>query len=352
MSAYFAIRAAFIALLTYTMPGSTTSSFAATIAHWQFDGAAAGTAAVGPATVLDSSANALHGTPFGSPVYQQAENSQALGFDGFTQYVFVPDSPEFQLTTALTIEAIARIDPLFLSMERREVVFRGDTRGVRDPYQLYVEQGRLGIDIDSNTQRRSLLTAKSLPRGEWLHVAGVYDGSLNVMRLYIDRELEASRTVDIQPLATLDPTLLPGIGIAARQDRAQLFMGLIDELRISDVALAPSEFLKADLPGDYNSNGTVDAADFVVWPNMSGQAGAGLDADGNGDGTVNAADYEVWRAHFGQTAAGGLSASSNELPAAVPEPSMLMLTPMAFVPLAWRRRIVRSTTRPPLLSYA
>jgi hypothetical protein len=70
------------------------------------------------------------------------------------------------------------------------------------------------------------------------------------------------------------------------------------------------------LSGDYNSDGTVDAADYVVWRNASGQAGAGLTADGNGDGTVNQADYDVWRASFGQTAA----AKSITSTVSVPEP--------------------------------
>ena len=46
------------------------------------------------------------------------------------------------------------------------------------------------------------------------------------------------------------------------------------------------------LAGDYNSNGVVDAADYVVW-----RKGLGT--------TYTQADYDVWRAHFGQTAGSG-----------------------------------------------
>jgi subtilisin-like proprotein convertase family protein len=64
------------------------------------------------------------------------------------------------------------------------------------------------------------------------------------------------------------------------------------------------------LPGDYNVNGTVDAADYVLWrkflsanvsPPFSG-------ADGNGNGTVDQPDYGVWRANFGDISGGGASA--------------------------------------------
>ncbi len=45
--------------------------------------------------------------------------------------------------------------------------------------------------------------------------------------------------------------------------------------------------------GDYNQNGFVDAADYVVWRNTLGQIGAGLAADGNNNGTIDAADYDL-----------------------------------------------------------
>jgi hypothetical protein len=55
--------------------------------------------------------------------------------------------------------------------------------------------------------------------------------------------------------------------------------------------------------GDYNGNGTVDAADYTVWRNTLGQTGLAkyAGADGNGNGMIDNADYDVWKAHFGQT---------------------------------------------------
>jgi hypothetical protein len=63
-------------------------------------------------------------------------------------------------------------------------------------------------------------------------------------------------------------------------------------------------------PGDFNADGSVNAADYVVWRNGLGTA-------------FTQADYDVWRAHFGQTAGSagataGLASSAN-LP--VPEPT-------------------------------
>ena len=63
--------------------------------------------------------------------------------------------------------------------------------------------------------------------------------------------------------------------------------------------------------GDYNLNGTVDLADYVVWRKTSGTSVPAYTAgDGNGDGLVNAADYAIWQANFGRTAAVGPGAGA------------------------------------------
>ncbi len=72
----------------------------------------------------------------------------------------------------------------------------------------------------------------------------------------------------------------------------------------------------AGVPGDYNGNGVVDAADYVLWRN-----GGPLQNEVDAVGTVNAADYAAWRARFGNTAGSGVSYSIT----AVPEPSSVLL---------------------------
>jgi hypothetical protein len=69
------------------------------------------------------------------------------------------------------------------------------------------------------------------------------------------------------------------------------------------------------VPGDYNGNGAVDAADYVLWRN-----GGALQNEVDTPGTVNAADYTEWRARFGNT-----QGSGNGISSAVPEPGTLVL---------------------------
>jgi len=74
-----------------------------------------------------------------------------------------------------------------------------------------------------------------------------------------------------------------------------------------DIRLSPI------VPGDFNHNLTVDAADYVAWR--------------EGVGSLYAqADYDVWRANFGRTASGGGGVVDG---ASVPEPTPLILLTLA-----------------------
>jgi hypothetical protein len=76
----------------------------------------------------------------------------------------------------------------------------------------------------------------------------------------------------------------------------------------------------ASVVGDYNRNGTVDAADYVVWRDTLTQTGANLPADGDGSGTIDAGDYDVWRNNFGRSAGIGSGVGT-----VVPEPGTIIL---------------------------
>jgi T5SS/PEP-CTERM-associated repeat protein len=80
--------------------------------------------------------------------------------------------------------------------------------------------------------------------------------------------------------------------------------------------------LSVGIPGDFNGNGVVDAADYVVWR--------------KGLGTIyNQNDYTAWRSRFGQSGGSGAGASVNT---AVPEPATLALLMFAAAGWCLRRR--------------
>lgn len=56
-----------------------------------------------------------------------------------------------------------------------------------------------------------------------------------------------------------------------------------------------------ELVGDYNSNGEVDTADYVMWASEQNQTGSNLPADGDDDGDVDANDYTIWSQNYSRT---------------------------------------------------
>jgi hypothetical protein len=90
-----------------------------------------------------------------------------------------------------------------------------------------------------------------------------------------------------------------------------------------DLATIPNLFPR--LPGDYNRDGDVDAADYAVWRDTLGSDDL-LSADGSGNGTIDLADYEIWRANFALNGAPVLAHT-------VPELSTLLLATAGWLAL-------------------
>jgi hypothetical protein len=89
-------------------------------------------------------------------------------------------------------------------------------------------------------------------------------------------------------------------------DLPPLPSGLAWELDYTSTSIVLT-IVESALPGDFNDDGRVDAADYVIWRRDDGQQ----------------AGYDAWRAHFGQTAGGG---SASRTAAAEPASVSLLLT--------------------------
>jgi T5SS/PEP-CTERM-associated repeat protein len=89
------------------------------------------------------------------------------------------------------------------------------------------------------------------------------------------------------------------------------------------------------LPGDYNQNGVVDAADYSVWRNYVGSPTSLPNDDTQG---VADDDYARWRANFGSSVDGSASAILSALGNSAPEPSGMILFLTAIAGLSFVRR--------------
>jgi hypothetical protein len=83
------------------------------------------------------------------------------------------------------------------------------------------------------------------------------------------------------------------------------------------------------LPGDYNHNGVVDAADYVAWRKSPGNFGG------------NPSGYNTWRNYFGQ-AVGANATIGPASSISVPEPSGLVLIILVVSATVRRRKDPRT----------
>jgi autotransporter-associated beta strand protein len=90
------------------------------------------------------------------------------------------------------------------------------------------------------------------------------------------------------------------------------------------------------IPGDFNGNGRVDAADYTAWRKIENTSSA-LPND-NGLGVpIGQSHYVLWRENFGV----GAASSSGLGEAAVPEPTTLILATIVAILFGSRRRWLR-----------
>jgi hypothetical protein len=139
---------------------------------------------------------------------------------------------------------------------------------------------------------------------------------------WFEANVDANRITEfkVDGFAMLEPGTTFGLGTlfdtAAEQDLAFQFLLAGENVMRPGIVLYKSLSVMIDLPGDYNDDGLVSAADYVVWRNASGQS-IELPNDTT-PGSVEHEDYIVWRENFG---AGGFDSAGGT---SVPEPATVL----------------------------
>ena len=234
------------------LSGAAIPANASTIGFWRFEEGTPPNAATGIGSVLDSSGHGLNATPSGGPTYSSdlppmaGATTRSMHFDGSSQGLFVPDQPILQLTHSLTIEAFVKSFPMQPGTGGGgNILMRGDTRASLDPYRLTLINGNSLYFGVMNASEATASLSYTIPFGAWVHVAGTLDDATGAMKLYVNGALVASTVTSIRPFGALDPGFSPGLGIGSDQtgEYGEYLNGWLDEVRLSDVALSPSQFL-------------------------------------------------------------------------------------------------------------
>ena len=188
----------------------------------------------------DSSPNANHGTVYGA-TYVDGKFGKALSFDGVDDYVNIPDNPSLDITDDITLEAWIWIRSFSTSEGLHMYVVGKDTTSQRS-YGIGVDlvwkypQKPFFIVFDGTTYKVAWGTT-TLATETWYHIMGVFYASTGDLKLYLNGVLEPTEpsTMDSIYSGTAD------LRIGARQypGHKSFFNGIIDEVRISNIARSP-----------------------------------------------------------------------------------------------------------------
>jgi hypothetical protein len=182
-------------------------------------------------TIADATGNGHTGTASGTAWSSTGRFGNALAFNGVNSRVNIPDDSALQLTTGMTIEAW--VNPATLT-GWRSVVMKESATGLA--YALYAHDGtrpagylNTGLATDFGVNGTTALQVNT-----WTHLATTYDGA--AMKLYINGVLVGTRPTTGTILTTTSP-----LRIGGDVPWGEYFSGLIDEVRIYNRALTPTE---------------------------------------------------------------------------------------------------------------
>jgi uncharacterized protein (DUF362 family) len=186
-------------------------------------------------TTYDETTNDNDGTVSGATWTADGRFGYALDFDGVNDYVQVPDDPSLNITGPITIEAW--IKPSGNPIAYSEIVDK-EPAAAGPGYSFILNNDRL-LNFwigESGTDWLSSVGTTALQDGIWYYVVGVNDG--DSIRVYVNGVQDGTPTAQGPPGSTAGANLQIGRGGSALQ---RWFNGIIDEVRISNRALTPSE---------------------------------------------------------------------------------------------------------------
>jgi glucose/arabinose dehydrogenase len=262
----------------------------------------------GSGTALgDASGNGLTGTIAGAAWTSSGKFGAGLAFDGTDDRVTIGASPLLNLTTG-TVEAWIRLDRIG---RWHGVIAKGNVNSEPSHnYAIEVEAGNVvNCGIGNGTSSNLVRSTTTVAALQFYHVACTWDGSQ--LRLYINGALNRSVSQTLTPAANSSPLFIGQFGGSV--DR---FDGIIDEVRIYNVALSQSQ-IQTDMNTRIGSSTpptdpppTDPPADSIP-PGRSGGQPAGTLAAGTTQATLSLTTSEAATCRYGTVAGVAYGAQPN-----------------------------------------
>ena len=199
------------------------------VAHWSMGQATMD-------TIWDTSDNGIFGFNHGG-LWTEGLNGDALLLDT-NDYLLIPHHPYLMLEEAMTVEVICNFD----SLDRNQMLVgrpsaHGFTLALSENNHLlgtvFTSTGRVNIEAPSI----------ELVNDTWYHLAMTVASSITL--LYIDHTLVAGYPISGPIVYNGASDLMFGGMLSEHQDTTVIegFAGTIDEVRLSNVNLSPSNFI-------------------------------------------------------------------------------------------------------------
>jgi len=178
-----------------------------------------------------------NGTIQGATSFTQGEVGSAFNFGAVSERVLVADSPSLRLTNLLTVEAW--IYPRSWGGYPREIIskWEGGNNSQRS-YTFSINTtgfGYLHMSSDGGFVNTTVVySGQTIPRNQWSHVAGVYDGA--TLKYYLNGVLQNT----VAWTQGIFPSTAPLV-IGSTLTSGSAFDGLIDEPTLYNRALTAGE---------------------------------------------------------------------------------------------------------------
>ncbi|MDR6550813.1 LamG-like jellyroll fold domain-containing protein [Paenibacillus qinlingensis] len=215
---------------TYTLhfTVSSGSGSVSPVGYWKLD-ETSGTVA------SDSSGNLLSGTLINGPVWTAGKIGNSLDFDGANDEVDLGTPTELQFTGAMSLTAWVYID----SFANDGRIISKENGSNSRSWSLYLNAAGKGVFqiATGATTSINVVTAGTLPVGQWVHLAGVFEPG-TALKLYVNGALSSS---NLSSIPSTQYNNNQHVFIGRRPDFSNAFNGKIDEVYVFGCALTGTD---------------------------------------------------------------------------------------------------------------